>query len=353
MHLQSVNVVASWDFVENDNDVSGTYGYSHGTQVLGVIGGYSPGNLIGPAFGADYILAKTEDINRETHLEEDNWVAAAEWADSIGADIISTSLGYNIFETGEGDYTYQDMDGNTTIITRGADLAVKKGIVVFSSAGNEGNNSWHHIIAPADGDSVIAVGNVTSIGAISPSSSRGPTSDGRIKPDLVAQGTNVYTVDPSDNSSFRGNSGTSFSAPLAAGAGALVLSYDSTLTPRQLYNILIINASNANNPNNEIGYGIINIAPIVGGSLSDENNPIKNFPNPFQDYVTINLDYPSEKSLIIYNSLGQKIKTFNKNETTFTWYGISDKNRRVSSGIYFAVMKNNNSIFVKKLLFIK
>ena len=351
--LQSVNVLDSWDFVENDNDVSGTYGYDHGTKVLGVIGGYSPGNLIGPAYGADYLLAKTEDVLRETHLEEDNWVAAAEWADSLGVDIISTSVGYNIFETGEGDYTYEDMDGKTTIITKGADLAVKKGIAVFSSAGNEGDNSWYHIIAPADGDSVIAIGNVTSIGAISPSSSRGPTYDRRIKPDLVAQGTSVHTVATYDNTGFTQVSGTSFSAPLAAGAGALVLSYDSTLTPRQLYNTLITHASNANNPNNDVGYGIMNIAPILGGTISDPNNPIKISPNPFSNYVNINLDYTSEKNLIIYNSLGQKIKTFKNNKTYFTWFGDSDTNRGVSSGVYFIVMRSENYPFIKKIVFIK
>jgi serine protease AprX len=351
--LQSVNVLDSWDFVENDNDVSGTYGYEHGTKVLGVIGGYSPGNLIGPAYGADYLLAKTEDELRETHLEEDNWVAAAEWADSLGADIISTSVGYNIFETGEGDYTYEDMDGNTTIITKGADLAVKKGIAVFASAGNEGNNSWYHIIAPADGDSVIAIGNVTSIGALSPSSSRGPTWDGRIKPDLVAQGTSVHTVATYNNTGFTQVSGTSYSTPLAAGAGALVLSYDSTLTPRQLYNTLITHASNANNPNNDIGYGIINISSIIGGTISDPKNPIKISPNPFSDYVNINLDYASEKNLIIYNSLGQKIKTFKNNKTSFIWYGDSDADHRVSSGVYFIVLRTKNSHFIKKIVFIK
>ena len=292
-------------------------------------------------------------ISQKLIRDEDNWVAAAEWADSLGADIITSSVGYNIFDSGEGNYTYEDMDGNTTIVTIAADLAVKKGITVFTTAGNEGNTGWQYILAPADGDSVIAIGAVNSSGNVTSFSSRGPTYDGRLKPDFVAQGSQVHTINPSDDVSFISMSGTSFSTPLAAGAGALVLSYDSTLTPRQLYNVLITNASNSNSPNNDVGYGIINIAPIIGGTISDPNNPIKISPNPFNDYVNINLDYAADKNLIIYNSLGQKIKTFKNNKISCIWYGDSDANHRVSSGVYFIVMRSKNSLFIKKILFIK
>ena len=245
------------------------------------------------------------------------------------------------------------MDGNTTIVTKGADMAVKKGIAVFTAAGNEGNNSWYHIIAPADGDSVIAIGNVTSTGIVNSGSSRGPTSDGRIKPDLVAQGTGVHTITTYDNSGFTSASGTSFSTPLAAGAGALVLSFDNSLTPMQLYNALIMNASNFYTPNNDIGYGIINIAPIIGETDPDQDSQIIVSPNPFSEYVHIELKYPLTKSLIVYNSLGQKIKTFKENKSLFIWNGYSNNNKKVASGVYFVVLKHNNSLHVKKLVYIK
>ena len=351
--FQTVNILHSWDFVENDNDVTGRPGETHGANTLGVIAGYSPGNLIGPAYGADYLLAKTDDYNTETHRDEDNWVAAAEWADSLGADIISSSVGYNWFDSGEGDYTYEDMDGNTTLVTIAADLAVKKGIVVFTTAGNEGSTSWRYILAPADGDSVIAVGTVTADGNVTYYSSRGPTYDGRIKPDLVALGTAVRTVSAYNDSGFVLKSGTSISTPLAAGAGALVLSYDNSLLPMQLYNTLIRNASNYFTPDTNIGYGIINIAPIINGENPNQKSPIKISSNPFSDYINISLDYPSEKNLMIYNSLGQKIKTFNKSNLNFTWFGDSDNNRKVSSGVYVIVMVHNNSTYAKKIVFIR
>jgi serine protease AprX len=262
--LQNVKVMASWDFVQGDSTVANEQNdaasqQNHGTEVLAVIAGYKPSQLIGPAYGAEYLLAKTELVTSETHLEEDNWVAAAEWADSLGTDIISTSLGYSTFDSGQVNYTYADMDGNTTIITRAADLAVSKGIAVFAAAGNEGNNTWHYITAPADGDSVIAVGGVQPDGAPWSTSSYGPTADGRIKPDLVAQGQAVYTINPASLNLYSYASGTSMACPLAAGAAAILLSADSTLTPMQLRELMTSTASRAQNPDNKMGYGLINL----------------------------------------------------------------------------------------------
>jgi serine protease AprX len=351
--FHSVNILNTWDFVENDSDVTGLPGESHGSKVLGIIGGYSPGDLIGPAYGSDYILAKTDHYITETHRDEDNWVAAAEWADSLGADIISSSVGYNLFDAGELDYTYEDMDGKTTLVTKAADLAVKKGIAVFSTAGNEGSTGWRYVLAPADGDSVIAVGAVTADSNVTSYSSRGPTYDGRIKPDLVAQGSAVRTVSTLNDSGFSSATGTSYSTPLAAGAGALVLSYNPSLSPMELYNILVKNASNYFNPDTNIGYGIINIAPIIEKKYPNHKSLIKISSNPFSDYINIRLDYPSEKNLMIYNSLGQKIKTFNKSTINFTWYGNSDNNRNVATGVYFIVMVYNNLTYAKKIILIR
>ena len=173
--FSSMNVIATWDFVDGDADVeNGNVGIGwHGISTLSLIGGFYEGQLIGPAFGADFILTRTEDNDSETPIEEDNWIAAMEWADTIGVDLTSTSLGYLVFDDSVGfNYTWQDMDGNTCRITNGADYAVSIGIFVANSAGNNGYNASHNTLnAPADGDSVIAVGSVTSSGSRSSFSS--------------------------------------------------------------------------------------------------------------------------------------------------------------------------------------
>jgi serine protease AprX len=279
--LRHVQVLAQWDFINNDPDVSNQPGdvisqHNHGTEVLGIIGGYKMGTLVGPAYASKYLLAKTEDVTSETHVEEDNWAAAAEWADSIGTDIISTSLGYNIFDSGSN-YSYEDMDGKTTIVTRAAVMAVEKGIAVFVSAGNEGNNSWGYITAPADGDGVIAVGGLLPDGSYWSVSSRGPTADGRIKPEVAAQGSGVFTVNPRTLEDYLTGGGTSFSCPLAAGAGAIVLSLNPGLTPLELRDWLTQSASQAGNPDNFLGYGIVDLHYLYLSMTSTPSVKISDF----------------------------------------------------------------------------
>jgi serine protease AprX len=260
--FSSMNIIATWDFVDNDPDVSG---HSHGTATLSVIGGFKEGQLVGPAFGSDFILARTEDDpGSETPVEEDNWIAALEWADSIGVDVTTTSLSYLTFDPPFTSYTWEDMDGNTARITIAADLAVGLGIVVVNSAGNAGFNPDRNTLgAPADGDSVITVGAVTSSGDRSSFSSVGPTVDGRIKPDLMAMGSGVYVARSSSPTSYGTSSGTSFSCPLLAGAAALLLSVDPELTPMEVLDLLRQTASRSGNPDNLMGWGIINSIDAV------------------------------------------------------------------------------------------
>ena len=254
--FSSMNIIARWNFVNNSSDVSG---HSHGTNTLSVIGGFKEGKLIGPAYGANFILTVTENAASETPIEEDNWIAAMEWADSIGVDVTSTSLGYIDFDPPYTGYTWEDMNGNTARITIAADYAVSLGIVVVNSAGNEGYNSSHNtLVAPADGDSVITIGAVTGSGSRSSFSSVGPTVDGRIKPDLMAMGSGVYAAGTSSSSSYALVSGTSFSCPLAAGCAALLLSYNPSLTPMEILGLFRQTASQSNNPNSLMGWGIIN-----------------------------------------------------------------------------------------------
>jgi subtilisin family serine protease len=261
--LEHITIADTWDFINGDPEVGDEEGenpqHDHGTQVLAILAGYKSGQLIGPAYASEYLLAKTEDKYSETYVEEDNWVAAAEWADSLGADIISSSVGYGK----ELDYTYQDMDGKTTVVTKAANLAVQKGISVFVGAGNEGSNSWYYIIAPADGNNVMAIGGVRADGSLWTVSSHGPSYDNRIKPDLMAQGTSVFTVSAHTTDGYVYNSGTSFACPLAAGAGAILLSIDPNLTPIELGNLLKTTSSRAENPDNDFGWGIIDLKKLL------------------------------------------------------------------------------------------
>ncbi|MBE2280640.1 MAG: S8 family serine peptidase, partial [Ignavibacteriaceae bacterium] len=292
--FNAMNIIATWDFVNNDPGVgdstdmgSGT----HGTQTLSTIGGYKPGQLIGPAFGATYMLAKTENTVSETPIEEDNWIAAAEWADSIGVDVTSTSLGYITFDPPYTSYTWQDMNGNTCRITIGADIAASKGIVVVNSAGNEGFNATRNTLgAPSDGDSVLAIGAVTSTGTRSSFSSVGNTVDGRIKPDVMAMGSSVRVASTSNNTQYTTASGTSFSCPLAAGVAALILSFNPNLTPMQVINTMRNTASQAANPNREFGWGILNAQQAILFATTPDATP----PDPVTDLQAIN---PTSNSL--------------------------------------------------------
>ena len=262
--FDQMNIAGTWDFVNGDPDVGdGGMGVgSHGTYTLSTVGGYSPGSLIGPAYGATYYLAKTENTESELHIEEDNWCAAAEWAETNGAHIITSSLGYNDFDSGV-DYSPSDMDGDTAIITICADLAAEKGIVVINSAGNSGNSSQNTLGAPSDGHFVLAVGAVTSRGTRSYFSSVGLSADGRIKPDVMAMGSSVRVASAGSNTRYFNASGTSFSCPLTAGVAALLLQSNPNLTATQVRDILRNTADNAAFPNKFYGYGIINALAAV------------------------------------------------------------------------------------------
>ncbi len=294
--FDSLNIIAMWDFVNNDPNVqngSDMGDGSHGTSTLSTIGGFRQGELIGPAYGADFILTKTENTDSETPIEEDNWIAALEWADSIGVDLTSTSLGYLDFDSPYQSYTWQNMDGNTARITIAADLAVGLGIVVVNSAGNNGSNSSHNTLnAPADGDSVISVGAVNSSGTRSSFSSVGPTVDGRIKPDVMAMGSNVYVASNFATNDYKFSSGTSFSCPLLAGACALLLQADPSLTPIELRNLLRSTSSRSNNPDNQYGWGIINLFDAVQTVLPVA---LKSFTAIYQDEkIILNWNTASE-----------------------------------------------------------
>jgi subtilisin family serine protease len=354
----SGRILATRDFIHNDNDVvdlgdaDGALQRQHGTLTFSALAGFSPGSLIGPAFGASFILAKTEFVAAETVLvEEDDWVSALEWADSLGAEVVSSSLGYFFSDDGLG-HTQSEMDGNTAVITVAADLAMSKGILVVSSAGNERGSAWGTITAPADGDSVLAVGAVNNLGQIAGFSSPGPSADGRIKPDVCARGFNTACATSSTNSSFGAASGTSLSCPLVAGAAALLFESDTAMTPFTAYTRLRATASRASNPDNDFGYGIINAFAASGldtgfVSRGKETIGLKVYPNPTRGRATIRVATERRRNvqIAIFAPSGEvvwreKVETIGNGVPSFLfWNGDNQKGEKAASGVYFVLVK--------------
>jgi hypothetical protein len=251
-------IIARYDFSTNSTTLAS---HSHGQNTFSVVGGFSEGNLIGPAYGANFALARTEVDPTETPTEEDNWARAAIWADSLGVDVISCSLGYLDFDAPWPSYTWQDMNGVNTVVTRAANRASELGIIVVNSAGNSGEVPLpqNSLGAPADGFDVIAAGAIGSTGTRVSFSSVGPSADGRIKPDVMAKGSGTWAA--TGTSGYGGVSGTSFSCPLTAGVAALILSANgNNLTPKQVGEALRQTASRASTPDRLNGWGIANAA---------------------------------------------------------------------------------------------
>jgi subtilisin family serine protease len=258
--LRSARIIAERDFVMKDGDVqqdplvTTDYTDYHGTACWSLLGGYKPGTMVGPAYGADFILGKTEDYRSEKPVEEDYWVAGVEWAESLGADVVSSSLGYTDW------YRFADMDGRTAVTTKAANRATDLGLIIVNAAGNDRTTPWGHIIAPADGFDVLAVGAVDADRRISSFSSPGPTADGRIKPEICAMGVRCFVarsgLGVGDSAYAQGN-GTSYATPLAAGVVALLLEAHPDWTVAKMREALMSTAGNADSPNNDYGWGVI------------------------------------------------------------------------------------------------
>jgi len=256
--FDSASVIAQWDFIFNDSIVRNEPGdvttqSRHGTETWSLLAANVTGQIIGIAPNADYILAKTEDERSETRVEEDNWVAAIEWADSIGVDVVSSSVGYTSFEDGFA-YAPEDYNGDVAVTTVAADSAAALGILVVNAAGNDGP-AFRSLITPADGDSVLSAGAEDSLGILAGFSSRGPTADGRLKPDLTAPGVSVFVVNPLSGTGYSRVNGTSFSAPILAGAGALLREVHPTFTGVEVIEALRRAGNNRDQPDSTRGWG--------------------------------------------------------------------------------------------------
>jgi serine protease AprX len=349
-------ILYTYDYVANDSNIYDDD--AHGSYTLSLIGGYLPGTMVGTAPEASFILLESEDAPHENLIEEFNWATAAENADSAGADVISSSLGYSEFDDATMNHTYQDMDGQTTPISKAATMAARKGMVVVSSAGNSGNSPWHYITAPADADSIITAGAVDDLGMYAGFSSTGPTSDGRVKPTVAAQGQGTYVADVFNGGAFPGN-GTSFSCPLLAGMAACLWQCNPTATNIQLIEAIKQSASQYSTPDSLLGYGIPNFETACS-ILASINNPnvgkgefLDNvFPNPFDNngfsfnfYSDTNQDF----SYQVYDITGKII--FESNGKLYPHKMTSvHVPVIVSRGIYFLRVVTEHSIYKSKLM---
>ncbi len=246
-------ILGTWDFVSRHANVNDDH--PHGMNCLSTMAANMPGLFMGTAPKLSYYLYRTEDVATEYPIEEQNWIAGMERADSLGVEVTSTSLGYYSFDNPIFNYTYANMDGNTTMSAKAADLAAKKGILMFLAAGNEGNGAWKYIITPSDADSVVAVGAVNTAGQVASFSSFGPSSDGQIKPSIAAVGWNAVVASQSTGNPVF-SSGTSFACPNIAGLASCLWQAFPEINNMGIINVMQQAATRANNPDDRMGYGI-------------------------------------------------------------------------------------------------
>ena len=402
--LRHVDVLDRYDFVNDDNNPADEVGQDdpgedeHGSVVLGILAANAPGALMGVAHRASYLLAKTEKVFQngqefERLIEEDWWISGLEWAEEKGAEVICSSLGYSEW------YRFKDLDGKTSKLTIAANLAVEKGISVIVAAGNLGDQPLGdlglggRISVPADGFDVLAIGSVDRHGRRLRFSSRGPTYDGRIKPDVAAMGLGVTSINPQSRVRFAHNHrGTSASAPLGAGVVALLMQAFPLATPRDVAAAIRSTASQSHAPDNAVGYGIIrsraafdvllaqfgetgmpepsnvnpfsNSLPVTVGGLK-RGVLLQNYPNPFnaETWIPFRLIQPSRVTLRIYDLRGGLVHRaamgelpvgdYSAKSDAAYWNGRNLKEEPVSSGVYFYVLEASGERHVRRLMVVE
>jgi hypothetical protein len=294
-------VIATWDFVTGQ-PVDYTQYSNHGAFVLNCMAANAPGFYVGSAPDASYLLLRTEDAPTENVIEEYNWAAGAEYADSAGADVFNTSLGYTTFDDSTKNYTYDDLDGNTAVITIASDIAASKGILVVNSAGNAGGSQWRYVGAPADGDSVLAIGAVFDTREVTGFSSKGPSADGRVKPNVMAMGG--FVPMPIGLTDIFYINGTSFSGPILAGAATCLWQSRVTYGNMDIFQSIEESSDRFTNPNDDYGYGIPNMGLahyFVTGvdEMNQVGSSIQVYPNPTEGMVYISLLTPNAEDMSV------------------------------------------------------
>ncbi len=341
----SNQIKSTYDFVDGDEYVYEKF--QHGTMVLSVLGAHDT-YFSGVAPNANYHLFITEDTQSESLLEEYNWLMAAERADSIGVDVVNSSLGYTTFDDIATNHTYFDMDGKTTLVTQAANMLARKGVFVVSSAGNDGANLWHYIAAPADGDSVLAVGAVNKDRVYASFSSTGPSADGDVKPNVTAMGDGAVI---GYNSMYLKSGGTSFSGPMVAGLVACYWQSSPSISNLQLKSKIELNASQAAQPDSLLGYGIPDFMKMfMKEKSSDEyvygQSYLMSLRNSiFTDYVGIEL-YSATQQKVRFQLLdmngrlvGDQTKEVQENQ--YLIFGFEDL-QNLSSGMYVLMVFGEN-----------
>ena len=340
-------ILGGYNYIDDNDNIFVLNG--HGTMVLSTMAVNKPNTYLGTAYSADYWLFITEDGPTETPKEEFNWISAIEFADSVGVDVVNSSLGYYDFDLPFNSYTYDDMDGKTTFISRAASIGGQKGIIVVVSVGNEGDKTWKYIGAPADAENVISVGAVNSYGSVASFSSYGPTIDGRIKPDVSAMGVSVplYT----QYGSLTTNNGTSFSSPILAGSVACLRQAFPKATIPSIIEAMRKSADNYSTADDRTGYGIANMEGaynILNGQLNLDNFDVTKLlisPNPVLDIIYIKGIDSKKYNYEINDALGRLVQKSNGDFKT----GVSISDLKI--GFYQLTISEDSNItfsFLKK-----
>jgi len=351
-----VDIFSAFQRLRDNNQILGGYDFVgrstnfytrnwHGASVLSTMAGFVLDSLVGTAPDASYYLFITEDVGSETPLEESLWVEAAERADSLGVDVINTSLGYTTFDAPYDDYTYNDMNGSTTFISRGAEIAFSRGMILVNAAGNEGTLPWHYISAPADAPSVLSIGAVDASMNAANFSGYGPTSDNRTKPDVAAMGVLSFIVGSSGN--VTSGNGTSFASPIVAGLVACLWQANPNATNAQITQAIKNTGSLLATPDDQLGFGIPNFQTAFATLAVTDVNPILKtdiYPNPVKSELFINTSNYDNLKIKIYDVLGNLV--FQKNEISKRSINL----RSLKKGVYVLAIQTQNQQKTFKLI---
>lgn len=363
-----VDIAVAFDSMFNNNRLIDTWNYiidtsfvfgsgAHGCRVLSCMAAYQPDVFVGTAPNAMYALYATDDLDTEHAIEEDNFLAAAERADSVGADVINTSLGYNKFNDPDDSYSYSDLDGNTTIVARASNTATRKGILVIASTGNEGDKPWLHILTPGDADSAMTVGSVDGSKNASATSGEGPNASGTLKPNVCAMGTGCRVINFANGSATVSNvfGGASISTPILAGLTACLMQQVPALKPLEVRSLVESVAHIHSAPNNKMGNGVPDFKAAYDNvtAINDPGRPAEVlfhfYPNPALDVIFITgPNSASTVTLDIYDLQGKLSMT-----RSFSLRNGNARQVDLSSlppGIFFAKITDGSNFQVSKMI---